>query len=213
MRKNNDLEINPYGMDREALNRLGAKLAKRANQRMLRLERATSAVTGERYSSYGAYTNYAVPALTEGRRRFEENVSKMNVHTLQSRILALQKFLNAESSTVSGQRAIEQRRIDTFSSGKWGYGRGAVGDLGLARKLGAASNKAFYEFLNSSQFQDLLRLGYDSDDVVEIYDQLVEEGNFSGAMDKIGAALKSLEEAGFFSEKSLTDFLGLPPLQ
>lgn len=213
MIKYSDLEVNPYGMDREELNRLGEKLAKRANQRMLRLERATSAISGESYASYGAYVNYAVPALTEGRSRFEENVSKMNIHTLQSRILALQKFLNAESSTVSGQRAIEKRRIETFSSGKWGRGRYSVGELGLARKLGSASNREFYEFLNSSQFQQLLRLGYDSEDVVEIYDQLTDEGDFSGAMDKIDKALNSLEDEGFFAEKSLTDFLELPPLQ
>lgn len=207
-------EVDPYGiLDNNMLQQYARKLSKRANQRMLRLERAKSNITGESYASYGAYVNYAQWSLTEGKRRFEENYKGWGDNPLRLRIARLQQFLNAESSTVSGQRAIERRRIETFSSGKWKSGRYADDLANTQRKIVSASNSDFYDFLNSKTFQDLMIAGFTSEQAIELYDELYEQYG-EDAADKLGEAFDKWQAAendakGYAEMRS---FSGLRPL-
>lgn len=146
---------NPYkSASAEELNSIRRTLAKRANQRIVRLERAYSNITGESYASYGAI-EYARDYLQKiGRNRFSEKKDYTDdFNLLRREILQLQKFLSAQSSTVYGQREIEQKRIKSFE------------DKGIR----FASNREFYDFLNSKDFADLTKQ-FDSDKIVEYYD-------------------------------------------
>lgn len=204
--------INPYFInDTKELKSLATKLSKRANQRMLRLERAKSVVTGESYSDYGAYREYAQDALSPGRARFETNYSQWSDVDIRRRIAKLNTFLNAKSSTVAGQREIEYKRISTFESGKWGGGRYSD-DLAKTRKLGVATNKEFYDFLNSQTFYDLRNIGLTSEELVEFYDELATKYTPKEIEEKLTAALGKFRAEEDVPLKNFMDFLGLPPL-
>lgn len=165
-----DIEADVWrgGQSYGELQELRRRLAKRANQRLVRLERATSDVTGESYASYGAADIAYEYLQQQGRNRFSEVMGKdpagrSDVNALRREITTLQSFLSAKSSTVAGQREIEKKRMSTFETGGWGKsGKGAP--------LQFSSNKDFYDFLNSSAFRELSGV-FDSDQIVEIYDK------------------------------------------
>ena len=148
-------------------------LAKRANQRMVRLERAESKITGEKYD-FGAIE--IAKHYLDGKKRFSENKSYTDdISKLRREITVLQGFLTSKSSTVKGMREIENARLKTFESGNWGakakYGNGK------SRSLKFASTKEFYAFLNSSTFKKLTSSGFTSDQIVELYDNQRERLN------------------------------------
>lgn len=152
---------------KDELKEIRRKLAKRANQRIVRLERATSNITGESYASYGAIDQ--VNYYLKGKRRFSENLKYTDdVDLLKREINELQKFLESPSSLVSGQRAIEKKRQETFASGKWGTG----GATGVSLKN--ANNKEFFNFLNSNTFHNLVSKGFTSEQIIELYDAALE---------------------------------------
>lgn len=166
------------------------KLAKRANQRLLRLERAKSGITGEPLSGVGASEiAYAyLESQYKGRRRFQERLdSPLKDNALKMEISTLQSFLEAKSSLVSGMRAIEESRVKTFESGRWGSGKYTDGER---RRLKFASTKEFYDFFHSDTFRNLSGQGFTSEQIIEAYDKARETGD--GADE---AALEALQEA------------------
>lgn len=170
-RKNNMQDINvwqsSYTIDE--LQQMRRKLAKRANQRIVRLSSSKSMVTGEAYDSYGA-VDLAYDYLRKQRKgegqllRFSERQHvDMSNRALKKEISELQNFLNAKTSTVGGQKNAEKLRIETFGSGG----------------LSIATNKEFYNFMNSDVFTKALN-GFDSATIVDLYDKARKVTNKDG---------------------------------
>lgn len=150
------------------------KLAKRANQRMVRLERAESAITGEKFNTFGAIIDaYNYLERQRGKNRFQENLKALDKQSdLKREITVLQGFLGRKSSTVSGMKDIENKRMNTFETGKWGsYNKTGIPNAPIK----FASNKEFYDFLSSDTFSGLVNAGFTSEQVVEIYEQAREK--------------------------------------
>lgn len=83
------------------------KLAKRANQRMLRLERA--GIDKFAYEKAQAYLH-----MTGGRRRFYERKSIGNINAERREIAKLNEFLNSVSSTRRGLQNKYKKAYETL---------------------------------------------------------------------------------------------------
>lgn len=168
-RKNNFQDINvwqsSYTIDE--LQQIRRKLAKTANQRIVRLERAESLVTGDTLANFGAIENvndYLKKQGKEGKLRFSERQHvAMSSRELKREISELQNFLHAKSSTVAGSHRIEKLRIETFNK----------------KGITFASNKEFYDFLNSDVYQKAIA-GFDSHTIVDVYDKARKITNKDG---------------------------------
>lgn len=210
------LELNPYDYkkeDEEYLRQVRRSLAKRANQRMVRLGRAVSPITGELYSSYGAEVLAQEYLSKQGRTRYTESIKVGDYKQVKQDIYSLQTFLASESSLVGtadpegyGQRSIEQRRINTFSSGNWGSGDNI--------SVTFAKNKNFYNFLNSRSFKTLSDL-FDSETILELY----QTARVSNKLDnkkvvkKFNEAVRAFESAEVHADiRNLRELLGVNPL-
>lgn len=138
------------------------RLAKRSNQRMVRLERGKTKVTGEAMT-FGAYEkvqNY-LEETGQGARFSERksfNPKDVSTNQLKKDIAAMNTFLNSKSSTVSGMNKIEQARIKTFEE----------------NGITASSTKEFYDFLNSDEYNKAKKV-FSSDTLVELYDMATEK--------------------------------------
>lgn len=162
------------GMSTAELASLRRKLAKRANQRMVRLERSKSPVTGETYHA-GAY-DMAREYLREiGRgKRFSESINytkttldgqqKLDIYRLKREILELDTFLHSKTSTISGNKEAEQKRIDTFTSEKFGF------------SIETVTSKGFYDFLQSQAYDYFLANSFTSEQLMDAYDIYREAG-------------------------------------
>lgn len=172
-------------------------LAKAANQRLVRLERASSPVTGESYASYGAAQIAYNYLEARGLNRFSENKNyALNYNDIRYEISALQSFLTAKSSTVKGQREIERKRQKTFESGQYG----STPHEGLKH----ASNKDFYNFLNSDLFKNYSKI-FDSSKIIEIYDQYREDDDDSKVLAELESLYEKYEAGARISLQSLTE--------
>lgn len=186
-------------------------LAKRANQRMVRLERGKSLVTGESLD-FGAIEN--ARAYLGTRRRFSEKQAlTSDLTTLRKEISVLQSFLNAKSSTIQGMREIEQKRIRTFEKGEWGQ---KWKQQGIRQKpIKFASTKEFYEFLNSGLLKSLVDAGFDSDQIVTIYQEAQTTAHLSDeeVRNKLEEAVEEYRSRGNANLKDLLSRLKLKPLR
>lgn len=103
--------------DKRALKTLYAenrRLAKIANRRLLELEKANM-----NYYAYDAATFFT--EQTYGKKRFSTSERKLNSPKLLFQQLSeMTLFVSRESSTVKGQKAIEDRRIAALED-VWGY--------------------------------------------------------------------------------------------
>lgn len=154
------------GMSAPELQQTRRKLAKRANQRMLRLERSTSDISGEAYHA-GAYDIAQEYLKSIGRgKRFSESLGyeKDSIYRLKKEILELDTFLHSKTSTITGNREAEQKRIDTFTGDLWGLDEKTV------------ASKEFYDFLQSSAYDYFLANSFTSEQLVDIYDTFREAG-------------------------------------
>lgn len=184
------------------------KLAKRANQRILRLERGSSKVTGERWNTFGAVISVYdyLDRQKKGRVRFSESKTSISdINKLAREITVLQGFLLSKSSTIKGMKEIEEKRISTFESGKWGRKWKRKGILN--RALHFSSNKEFYDFLNSETFSGLVKSGFTSEQLVELYDstrqKISEENEDDIVASAMSKALDDFREKGNASLKAL----------
>lgn len=149
-------------------------LAKQANQRILRLERAKSLITGESYNTFGAVIDVYDYLENKGRIRFSESKAAINQsNELRHEITVLQGFLGRKSSTVKGIREIENKRVRAFSN----------------KGIKFASTREFYEFLNSQTFLGLVSSGYTSEQIVEAYDMMREKEDDYKVAEKMAKAL------------------------
>lgn len=153
------------------LQKVHRSLAKRSNQRLVRLENAVSKVTGETYDSFGAgdiAKEYLKAKGTKGKLRFSESLGNkktdINRVELLKDISAMQKFLTSKSSTVQGQKDIEKKRLKTFSAPVYDV----EGEL-VRNPIQSATNKEFYDFLTSETYKEATK-NFNSETIVEAYD-------------------------------------------
>lgn len=177
-------------------------LAKQANQRMVRLERTTSKITGDTYT-FGAYdvaqeylrATGKVGKDGKGARFSERKEAYSDMSELRREISTLQNFLNAPSSTISGMREIEKQRIKTFEE----------------QGIHFANTKEFYDFANSEEFNEL-RYSFDSDQVVEIYDEAREKLTHEEIVKRMSQAVEDYgNRTTRASIKDLRSRMGLDP--
>lgn len=159
-------DFDPYakGVTMDELKRIRRQLAKVMNQRQVRLENATSPVTGEAYT-FGAYEKMQDYLTKQGRapikgtekRRFAEALDPgMSRRQLQKEIRVLQGFEDMASSRIAGMKSIEKKRQETFKA------------EGLDPST--YKSKDFYDFLNSETYNELLKT-FTSEDIIEEYDK------------------------------------------
>lgn len=155
----------------EALQAVRRKLAKRANQRMVRLERSASPITGKAYH-VGAYD--IAQAELGDRNRFSEKLNySTDITELKKEIGQIQAFLNAKSSTVAGNKQIEESRIATLTN----LGRDEEGHTPISEAT--ARSAGFYDFISSKAFIYLSEKQVDSEGLQEIYDYYTEKKGLS----------------------------------
>lgn len=136
----------------EALNEmieLNKRYAKIANSRLLRLER--------KGYDYYAYDRASEFNREKGRRRFSTTLD--NPIDLYEQMLELRAFLNARSSTITGQKAIIKERKEAFSEMGIDIPRGEEKDF--LRFLGNQDVREMIDLVGSS------RLGGLSGELVE----------------------------------------------
>lgn len=162
-------EFNPYSKDvtLEELQKVRRQLAKVMNQRMVRLENTKSPVTGESYT-FGAYDVMRDYLGNRDRNRFSEvlNPKDMSKSDIQKEIRVLQGFEDMKSSRIAGMHEIEKARIKTLTEGTGSR-------EGLSKEV--VSNKEFYDFLNSSTYEELSK-SFDSETLIEEYSKAAERG-------------------------------------
>lgn len=158
-----DTWINPYKVrNYSALIDTYNRLAKRANQRMRELEKKQRK-TGQN-TTYGAYRKAQLAlGAKEGEppKRFKEHITWADtthgVHEFERMFLNVQEFLGAKTSTLTGLQEIKTKREQTWKN------KGIKFD----------TDEDFYNFLNSDLFKSLSEQ-FDSDTIVEIFDQMKE---------------------------------------
>lgn len=196
--------VNPFKLDAVEVERLRVKLAKRANQRLVRLERR-KASTGEYLSELGvaqyAYNQIKqirhIDSTKSGKIRFRESPVK-DITSARQELFVLQSFLGQETSKAGVAARYVSQTENTF------------------RKAGieTAQFKSFYNFLNSSAFSTL-KESLTSDDIVELYNKAYEEGHLSNK--KIQQIMTEYlaereKEGKSVTMKSLSKKLGVKPI-
>lgn len=202
----NWLSVNPFQLDALTVEELRRKAAKQANQRLVRLERR-KASTGERLSEFST-AQYAYEQIEKIRAgadkpskskkiRFREQSLPMGESQARMELYALQNFLSDERSKAGKAARYVSKTQQAFEE----------------RGISSASFKSFYNFLNSAAFATLKEAGFNSDDVVEIYNKAHEEGNsFKWINETINAYLADREQKD--EELSFREFanaLGVQP--
>ena len=158
-------EVNPYKINEKELARLYTSLAKRLNQRMLRLERA-----GFTSEFGGAYADYNAILKKFGyNKRIREkinfdysdrNVLYMQLSSMRKQVQMMQSVLKEKSSTVPGWNSIIKKRREKLS------------EYGLEFKETSEMN-AFFQ----SYAFELISLLYSSEQAVEFVGKSLRDGN------------------------------------
>lgn len=199
-------DFDPYerGVSMDELLKVRRQLAKVMNQRMVRLEQTKSPITGESYD-FGAYDLMEDYLEKQGRRRFSEVLKPKKTgddgtrpwskREIQSEILRLQRFEAMKSSRVAGMREIEQKRIATFTSATAGNTK--------ALDEAVVTTKDFYDFLNSSTFEEITRT-FDSEKLVEEYNRYAKRGlSKDDIVDALNTYVQNLAEGEKISVKGI----------
>lgn len=169
-------DLNPYKINEKELARLYTTLAKRLNQRMLRLERA-----GFTSESGGAYADYNVILKKFGyKKRIREkinfdysdrNVLYMQLSSMRKQVKMMQNVLKEKSSTVPGWESIIKKRREKLS------------EYGLKFK-DTSEMSAFFQ----SYAFELISLLYSSEQAVEFVGKALRDG------DTMSEIISKLEE-------------------
>lgn len=159
-------------------------LAKQANQRLVRLERAESKTGGNyAFGAYDVVKEYmdATGQLPEGDKpmRFKERKGALDdTSELRREISAIQNFLNSKSSTVKGMREIEKIRLEKFEEKGYKF----------------SDTKEFYQFLNSNVMENLKKHNFDSEQIRERYDEAREKVGHEKAMEALAEVYEEFNE-------------------
>lgn len=168
--------VDPYKINEKELARLYTSLAKRLNQRMVRLEKA-----GFTSESGGAYADYNVILKKFGyKKRIREkikldysdrNVLYMQVSSMRKQVKMMQYILREKSSTVPGWNSIIKKRREKLS------------EYGLEFK-DTSEMSAFFQ----SYAFELISLLYSSEQAVEFVGKSLRDG------DTMNEIISKLEE-------------------
>ena len=135
----------------EDLRKLRKSLAKRANERLRQLERK-----GYERNAYTMAQRYINKTRGDNVKRFNEGLMKSaNLERLRSDLEELQAFLNTETSTIKGIKALEKRDLQ---NGK--------------ESLVISNEKEFWDFISSEEFKNASKYA-SSDKLLELYDKAV----------------------------------------
>lgn len=169
-------EVNPYKINEKELARLYTSLAKRLNQRMVRLERA-----GFISESGGAYADYNVILKKFGyNKRIREkikldysdrNVLYTQISSMRKQVQMMQNVLKEKSSTVPGWNSIIKKRREKLS------------EYGLEFK----DTNEMSAFFQSYAFE-VISLLYSSEQAVEFVGKALRDG------DTMSEIISKLEE-------------------
>lgn len=172
------------------------QLAKVANSRILSLERGTSKISGESLFSAGWYDIYTEYLESQGRRRFSEGAGYEGTdYNLRREISILEDFLAMRSSTVSGARAIENQRVQTFI------------DKGVPEEI--ATDARFYDFLHSETFAQLNFSALDSENIID----LIGEYSATKSLDDILSAFEAHLSKQYTGQKGIREELEKLPVK
>lgn len=149
------------------LNKLRRKLAKRANSRLLALERA-----GIEYGAYAQAAAYLSQIVEPGRKlRFSER-PKLPLKDLRQQLYEMERFLNAQTSTVGGVRKY-QTKIYATAAARYNFDTGAV------------TEADYLAFVSSQSFQVSKKQGYiSSEELVEFFNYAASQGKTNGEINK-----------------------------
>lgn len=149
------------------LNKLRRKLAKRANSRLLALERA-----GIEYGAYAQAAAYLSQIIEPGRKlRFSER-PKLPLKELRQQLYEMERFLNAQTSTVGGVRKY-QTKIYATAAARYNFDTGAV------------TEADYLAFVSSQSFQVSKKQGYiSSEELVEFFNYASSQGKTNGEINK-----------------------------
>ena len=174
------IDLRGQNYDIEEVRKLRKKLAKKANDRLLSLERH-----GYTKNAYRIATRYTEE--TRGKKRFSEAMlKKAGIEYLRDEIEALREFLTSESSTIRGNKKIEKERLEFFRGVRKVDKEGKLTGLGLE----ISDSEEFFKFLNSAEYKVLANKMISSSVLMEFYDT-VKESNEDVKYEEL---LKALEE-------------------
>lgn len=185
--------VNVKTLTTSELLQLRRKLAKRINQRMIRLERK-GLTRGGAYADYQDILN----RFFGGAKRIPENLN-IYKHLPKSEVSAMQKLLKEKTSTVQGWNEVMEARVQTMYE-KYG--------------VQFKNNQELYDFINSLEFEALSRL-YSSKQALRLIEHskmtldevryLLNRFRYSTSKD---TASIIAEELGFKSEAEALKYKG-----
>ena len=158
------------------------RLAKRANSRLLRLERAGL----DTIHVYKTTMNYL---LDDGKMRFSER-RNVDIYTLKSDLAELGTFLNAKTSTVGGYRKYERQVRKTLKE-EYGIDSGEFDD--------------FIAFMSSESAKRSLNQ-VSSEFLVEFFDTASDEGV---SIEQLKDALREYNEGKIEGWDEVYEYVGL----
>lgn len=138
----------------EELDRMRRKLAKRANSRLLSLERA-----GRDYWAYDIAQRYL---SARNRRRFSERSFKGSARNAVRELEEIISFLNSASSTISGSKAIENKIKATFA------------EKGV--NVSELESRDFFDFLDWYNSDKRGRSKIQSAIAIDFYNKAIQQG-------------------------------------
>ena len=149
-----NIDVRRGGYTLEELDRMRRKLAKRANARLLALERA-----GRGYWAYDIAQQYL---NARNRRRFSERGFKGSPRNAIRELEEIISFLNSASSTISGSKAIENKIKSSFAR------KGVnVSELG---------SRDFFDFLDWYNSDKRGRSKIQSAIAIDFYNKAIQQG-------------------------------------
>lgn len=185
--------VNVKTLTTSELLQLRRKLAKRINQRMVRIE-AKGLTQGGAYADYQNILN----RFFGGAKRIPENLN-IYKHLPRTEVSAMQKLLKEKTSTVQGWNEVMEARVQT-----------------MYKKYGVQfkNNQELYDFINSLEFEALSRL-YSSKQALRLIEHskmtldevryLLNRFRYSTSKDN---AFIIAEELGFKSEAEALKYKG-----
>lgn len=149
------------------LNKLRRKLAKRANSRLLALERA-----GIEYGAYAQAAAYLSQVIEPGRKlRFSER-PKLPLKELRQQLYEMERFLNAQTSTVGGVRKY-QSQVYATAAARYNFDTGTI------------TEADYLAFVSSQAFQIAKKQGYiSSEELVEFFNYASSHGKTNAEIER-----------------------------
>lgn len=164
-----NIDVRRGGYTLEELDRMRRKLAKRANARLLSLERA-----GRDYWAYDIAQQYL---SARNRRRFSERAFKGSARNAVRELEEIISFLNSASSTISGSKAIEDKIKSSFAE------KGVnVSELG---------SRDFFDFLDWYNSDKRGRSKIQSAIAIDFYNKAVQQGK---SKEDVQAAIEQFKQ-------------------